>query len=36
MCPREWLIEHAAPALTECIERIVREIGGAPRQRLGD
>ncbi|RDU96990.1 IclR family transcriptional regulator [Trinickia dinghuensis] len=36
MCPREWLVEHAAPVLTECVERIVREIGGAPRQRLGD
>ncbi|WP_116141199.1 IclR family transcriptional regulator [Trinickia diaoshuihuensis] len=36
LCPREWLIEHAAPVLTECIERIVHEIGGAPRQRLGD
>ena len=36
LCPREWLIEHAAPALNECIERIVREIGGAPRQRLRD
>ncbi len=36
MCPREWLIEEAAPALNECIERIVHEIGGAPWQRLGD
>ncbi|WP_206952724.1 IclR family transcriptional regulator [Trinickia acidisoli] len=36
LCPREWLIEHAAPVLGECIERIVREIGGAPRQRLDD
>lgn len=36
MCPREWLIEQAAPVLTECIERIVREVGGAPWQRLGD
>lgn len=36
LCPREWLIEHAAPALNECVERIVREIGGAPRQRLRD
>ena len=36
LCPREWLIERAAPVLTECIERIVREIGGAPRQRLRD
>jgi DNA-binding IclR family transcriptional regulator len=36
LCPREWLIEHAVPALNECVERIVREIGGAPRQRLRD
>lgn len=36
LCPREWLIEHAAPVLTECIARIVREIGGAPGQRLDD
>ncbi len=36
LCPREWLIEHAAPALTECVEHIVREIGGAPHQRLRD
>lgn len=28
--PREWLVEQAAPALVECIERIVHEIGGAP------
>ncbi|HTH74296.1 MAG TPA: IclR family transcriptional regulator [Trinickia sp.] len=34
LCPHEWLVEHAAPALTACIERIVREIGGAPRQRM--
>lgn len=34
MCPREWLIEHAAPVLTECVEQIVREIGGAPGYRL--
>jgi len=26
---REWLIEHAAPALIECVGRIVRETGGA-------
>lgn len=36
LCPREWLIEHAAPALNACVERIVHEIGGAPRQRLRD
>ena len=36
LCPREWLIEHAGPALNECVERIVHEIGGAPRQRLRD
>lgn len=36
LCPREWLIEHAAPALTECVAHIVREIGGAPHQRLRD
>jgi DNA-binding IclR family transcriptional regulator len=36
LCPREWLIDHAAPVLTECIERIVDEIGGGPHQRLGD
>lgn len=36
LCPREWLIEHAAPVLTECVARIVREIGGAPNQRLRD
>lgn len=36
LCPREWLIEHAAPALVECVERIVREIGGSPRLRLSD
>ncbi|RKP52160.1 IclR family transcriptional regulator [Trinickia fusca] len=34
LCPREWLIEQVVPALLECIERIVREIGGAPRLRL--
>jgi IclR family transcriptional regulator, positive regulator for flagellar biogenesis len=34
LCPREWLIEHAAPVLTECVERIVHEIGGEPRRRL--
>ena len=36
LCPRDWLIERAAPVLKECIERIVREIGGAPNQRLVD
>lgn len=36
LCPREWLIERAAPVLKECIERIVREIGGAPNRRLVD
>ncbi len=36
LCPREWLIEHAAPALTRCVEQITREIGGSPRQRIGD
>ncbi|WP_437437722.1 IclR family transcriptional regulator [Trinickia violacea] len=34
MCPREWLIEHAAPALSECVEKIMREIGGSPGYRL--
>jgi DNA-binding IclR family transcriptional regulator len=33
-CPRDWLIERAVPALTECIANIVREIGGTPGQRL--
>ncbi|CAN7423074.1 IclR family transcriptional regulator [Trinickia sp. LjRoot230] len=36
LCPREWLIEHAAPALIACVEKIVREIGGSPRLRLHD
>ncbi|GLU32521.1 IclR family transcriptional regulator [Trinickia caryophylli] len=36
LCPREWLIEHAAPALVACVAQIVREIGGAPRLRLRD
>jgi IclR family transcriptional regulator, positive regulator for flagellar biogenesis len=36
LCPREWLIEHAAPALIACIEKTVHEIGGAPRLRLDD
>ncbi len=33
---REWLAEHAAPALVECVARIVAEIGGAPHLRLKD
>ncbi|SIT42997.1 Transcriptional regulator, IclR family [Paraburkholderia ribeironis] len=33
-CPRDWLIASAAPALLECIDRIVVEIGGAPGRRL--
>lgn len=36
LCPREWLIERAAPALLACIGRIVREIGAAPQARLRD
>lgn len=36
LCPREWLIEHAAPALIECVGQIVEEIGGAPGVRLDD
>ena len=36
LCPHEWLVERAAPVLLECIERIVREIGGAPNRRLVD
>jgi len=36
LCPREWLIEHAAPALAECVGQIVKEIGGAPGVRLDD
>jgi IclR family transcriptional regulator, positive regulator for flagellar biogenesis len=36
LCPREWLIQHAAPALLECVARIVAEIGGAPHLRLND
>lgn len=36
LCPREWLIEHAAPALIECVGQIVKEIGGAPGVRLDD
>jgi DNA-binding IclR family transcriptional regulator len=34
MCPRDWLIERAAPALIECIGKITREIGGSPGRRL--
>ncbi len=33
-CPREWLISRAAPALLECISKIVLEIGGTPGRRL--
>ncbi|WP_118179844.1 IclR family transcriptional regulator [Paraburkholderia phosphatilytica] len=33
-CPRDWLVSDAAPALLECIAKIVREIGGTPAQRL--
>ncbi|CAG4916324.1 IclR family transcriptional regulator [Paraburkholderia gardini] len=33
-CPREWLMERAAPALLECIEKIVHEVGGTPGRRL--
>lgn len=33
-CPRDWLISRAAPALLECVERIVLEIGGTPGRRL--
>lgn len=29
-CPRDWLISRAAPALLECVSRIVLEIGGTP------
>jgi DNA-binding IclR family transcriptional regulator len=36
LCEREWLIEHAAPALIECVKRIVDEIGGAPHLRLSE
>jgi IclR family transcriptional regulator, positive regulator for flagellar biogenesis len=36
LCGREWLIEHAAPVLVECVKRIVDEIGGAPHLRLSD
>ncbi|MFM0336074.1 IclR family transcriptional regulator [Paraburkholderia fungorum] len=33
-CPRDWLISRAAPALLECIAKIVLEIGGTPGLRL--
>ena len=33
-CPRDWLITRAAPALLECVARIVLEIGGTPGRRL--
>lgn len=33
-CPRDWLISRAAPALLECVEQIVLEIGGTPGRRL--
>jgi IclR family transcriptional regulator, positive regulator for flagellar biogenesis len=33
-CPRDWLISRAAPALLECIGKIVLEIGGTPGRRL--
>jgi IclR family transcriptional regulator, positive regulator for flagellar biogenesis len=36
LCPREWLIECAVPALVECVAQIVGEIGGAPHLRLND
>src|SRR5258708_3604810 len=33
-CPRNWLMSRAAPALLECIDKIVHEIGGTPSLRL--
>ncbi|MFM0646560.1 IclR family transcriptional regulator [Paraburkholderia bryophila] len=33
-CPRDWLISRAAPALLECVEHIMLEIGGTPGRRL--
>jgi len=33
-CPRDWLVSRAAPALLETIDRIIREVGGTPGQRL--
>jgi DNA-binding IclR family transcriptional regulator len=35
-CPRETLIETVAPALLDCIAKIVDEIGGTPSARIGD
>jgi DNA-binding IclR family transcriptional regulator len=35
-CPRDWLISSAAPALLECIDKIVLEIGGTPGRRLDE
>ncbi|MGF6443975.1 IclR family transcriptional regulator [Paraburkholderia youngii] len=35
-CPRDWLISNAAPALLECIDKIVLEIGGTPARRLDE
>ncbi|MEX3897135.1 IclR family transcriptional regulator [Paraburkholderia sp. BR10954] len=35
-CPRDWLISDAAPALLECIDKIVLEIGGTPGRRLDE
>ncbi|WP_233829339.1 IclR family transcriptional regulator [Paraburkholderia sp. ZP32-5] len=36
LCPRDWLISSAAPALLECIGKIVQEIGGSPGRRLDE
>jgi IclR family transcriptional regulator, positive regulator for flagellar biogenesis len=35
-CPRETLIQSVAPALLDCIARIVNEIGGTPSARLAE
>lgn len=35
-CPRDVLIDSVGPALVECVERIVGEIGGTPTARLAD
>ncbi|MDR5750078.1 MULTISPECIES: IclR family transcriptional regulator [unclassified Caballeronia] len=35
-CPRETLIESVAPALLDCVAKIVEEIGGTPTARIGD
>jgi IclR family transcriptional regulator, positive regulator for flagellar biogenesis len=35
-CPRDWLVSRAAPALLECIAKIVSEIGGTPAHRLNN